>query len=432
MFRAPSYMVSLRAKIVGYVPADEFKKAVENARKRHPLLGVRVVLDEDSNGWFIADNVPEIPIRVFSRQDDSHWLRAIEAENRIPFNFDKGPLVRFVLLNCTDLKYQISDMIVCCHHGICDGLSLCYIIRDILSYLTNPNHTIEQNSLPSPLSEKTLPKTSRLNTIFKGFVSPINKKWIKKNIHFDENDYKRLFNGFWKKDISVITWEIEERKVKGLIVRCREENVSVHSALTAAFVIGQYEIQDSSQAYLRECITPINLRNRMNEPVGEEMGFYVSGLTINIGKIAGIPFWELARKINADIKKRMKDNRFIKMFMLNHLNPSLLDALHFAQNGAIDDSLARFVLKILKWHQIVAGLEISNLGKLDFPKRYGPYRLEAIFGPIILLPRAEKFIGIITVADKMTFSCTYRDSIISTETVEKIRNRMLVCLHNNV
>ena len=184
MFRAPSYMVSLRAKIIGHVPADEFKKAIEDARKRHASLAVRVGLDEDSNGWFITDNVPEIPIRVLIRQDDSHWLRTIETENRIPFDFERGPLVRFVLLTSPHSKQPISDLIVCCHHCICDGLSLCYIIRDILSFLTNPNHAIEENPFPSPLSEKTLPKTSRLNYIFKKFISPINKKWTKKNIHF--------------------------------------------------------------------------------------------------------------------------------------------------------------------------------------------------------------------------------------------------------
>ena len=79
-----------------------------------------------------------------------------------------------------------------------------------------------------------------------------------------------------------------------------------------------------------------------------------------------------------------------------------------------------------------AGLEVSNVGKLNFPNINGPYRLSAIFGPIIYEPRVEKFIGIATVADKMTFSCTYRDTIINTETVKRIRDRMVACLKNNV
>ena len=229
--------------------------------------------------------------------------------------------------------------------------------------------------------------------------------------------------------MSILTWEIEQFKLTELVARCKQEKVSVHSALTAAFFNAQYEIEGSFQNYLRRGIIPVNVRNLMIKPVGEEMGYYVSAFAINVEKISEIPFWELVHKINNDIKDKLRDNRF---FGLSNLHPSLLDAIHFVQQGELDDKLARFVSRILGWGQLTAGLEISNIGKLNFPNIYAPYRLAAIFGPIIYEPRVEKFIGIATVAEKMTFSCTYRDTIISTETVKKIRDRMLECLENNV
>ena len=56
MLRAPSYMVSMRARIIGHIPDKKFEKAVQNARKRHPFLGVRVVFDEDSKFDFKKAN----------------------------------------------------------------------------------------------------------------------------------------------------------------------------------------------------------------------------------------------------------------------------------------------------------------------------------------------------------------------------------------
>ena len=54
----------------------------------------------------------------------------IKNELKHRFDFEKGPLIRFTLLNQTE-----TTLIINCHHAICDGLSLMYLFKDIMKIL---------------------------------------------------------------------------------------------------------------------------------------------------------------------------------------------------------------------------------------------------------------------------------------------------------
>ena len=119
------------------------------------------------------------------------------------------------------------------------------------------------------------------------------------------------------------------------------------------------------------------------------------------------------------------------MLMLKHLHPSLLDALFYTKHGCFNDPLARFMLGLLKWNRPSAGYEISNLGRLDIPCNYGKYRLKAVYGPVIYLPRIEKFMGITTLQKTMTMTCTFNPLCIDKAVIEKIMARVIATMARN-
>lgn len=420
MLRGPSYINSLCARVRGQITPTAFRQAVQRLRRKHLLLGVRISEDERGFPWFVSDDVPEIPVRTIIRQDDCHWQRVIISENRIGFDVETGPLARFTLLRSAG-EEPVSDIVICCQHSSCDGLSVCYLIHDLLSCLSNPEHPMEAYPLPPSYSAATIPGVTPKYVIFGLLASVMNGLWRRKGIRFSKKDHSDLFSVFREQPLSVSSWEISGPAAEGFFARCKAEGVTVNSGVCAALLASQCEVQGEREGYLRSCLIPVNIRDRLRTPIGRELGFYSTGIAFGFESIGDMALWDLARCFNRKIKLRLRDNRFIKTLLLTHLDPALLDALLFTQYKQFDDPLVSRILKLLKWDRLAAGFEISNLGRLDFLAHdYGPLSLSAIFGPAICMPLAEKFVGITTCGTTMTLTFTSSDTVIPPQTVRDI------------
>lgn len=118
------------------------RKSLGKARLKYPLTGARIDQDASGTTRFVLDNVPEFQVRVLDKKNDSEWLDLAWDEQKKPFDLNRGPLIKFLLLSSADT----SDLVVICHHCICDGLSLAYLIRDIALFLSEPD--VEVEALP--------------------------------------------------------------------------------------------------------------------------------------------------------------------------------------------------------------------------------------------------------------------------------------------
>ncbi|MCX6653772.1 MAG: hypothetical protein NTY03_01490, partial [Candidatus Bathyarchaeota archaeon] len=107
-FRAPGANLSVVARIRGEIAQDKLRAALTKLRQMHPLLGVRVVLDSHQEAWFSSDGVTEPQLKVIPRDSDDQWMKAVQEEHNIAFDFEKGPLIRFILLKSAEL----SDLII--------------------------------------------------------------------------------------------------------------------------------------------------------------------------------------------------------------------------------------------------------------------------------------------------------------------------------
>ena len=171
--RSPFSIVTMVARIKGNVSESMLRNAVSKVRGRHPNLRVRIVEDDDHAPWFTSEGVKEIPVEIVRRESDDHWIQLVQEASQIPFEFDERPAIRFILVQSP----SESELIILCHHIICDGLSLAYLARDLMVHLGDPTREVKVLPDPVPIDRHNLPKGVSLNPVVRFFINRINKKW---------------------------------------------------------------------------------------------------------------------------------------------------------------------------------------------------------------------------------------------------------------
>ncbi len=123
-------MLPLNVVMVGHIRGavehSSIAAALEQLRWRHPLLTVRAQIDDDGTGSYVTEGVPASATHVEPRQSEEQWLERVKEEFRTSFPIETGPLVRCALLQSA----EVSEIVLCGHHAICDGMSLGYLLRD--------------------------------------------------------------------------------------------------------------------------------------------------------------------------------------------------------------------------------------------------------------------------------------------------------------
>jgi hypothetical protein len=100
-----SLSFTVAARIRGPLAPEKLNGALERLRRRHPLIAVRIAAAE-CGACFTSVGVPPIPVRVMERASNDDWLREVEREIVIPFDYRVGPFFR-----CIDLRGRdISDL----------------------------------------------------------------------------------------------------------------------------------------------------------------------------------------------------------------------------------------------------------------------------------------------------------------------------------
>jgi NRPS condensation-like uncharacterized protein len=414
------FNVIMVASIRGNIDTNGLSDVLNRLRTRHALLAVRVVVDEDDVAWFVTEGVPEFNLEVIPRENENQWIKRTEAEFNVPFPFEKGPLSRFILLR----SHDVSELIICAHHAICDGISLIYLIKDILQYLGEPGSNVEILHDPPPIDKTTVPSPPTIRPILRRIIKLMNKRWEKKNIRFDHNDMKRLHRVFWEQnaDRKLLTWIISEEMTKALVSRSREEKVTVNTALWTAFLAAQYDVQAPLKPYHQRSGMAVNTRDKLLVPVGESFGFYASSLTVRLKYTPRKDFWENARNIHNRIRTELEKTELFRMLIADLLSPSLIDSIYFSKYRLMKSRISNILLRMMNFDKIRYGYSITNVGKIDIPSVYGQLRLDTVYGPAVYSDVNEKLIGVITIGDRLSFMMTYNENNVSTDNAKHIRD----------
>ncbi|UCG03338.1 MAG: hypothetical protein JSW11_04975 [Candidatus Heimdallarchaeota archaeon] len=442
--RSPYAIVTMVARIKGIISESSLKDAVNKVQQRHLNLRIRIQEDEDHIPWFTSEGIKDISIEIVTRKSDEHWIEVFHEACKVPFDFEERPPIRFILVQST----QISELIVLCHHIICDGMSLAYLARDLMVHLGDPTREVEVLPDPVPIDKDNLPKNVSINPIVKFFINRMNRKWTKNPIFFDHEDYKALNEAYWKNyKHEMLPVELSEAETSALVDRCRKEGVSVNTALTTAFVGAQYLIQ-GDKPYLSSIIIAGNMRDRLPSPAGEAMGYFAGGVTLKYKYNQKISFWENARKVHQKAEQLYTNkNLFKEPLNWCYLEPAIMESLSFKILGSFIPSdsprhgkLSTFskqkdvVSSALKRGNIDSldtpslGTAVSNLTRLDFPRMYGSLELDRlIFNPGAGFPLVTVTfnLGAVTCAGKLSVLIEYAEGTIESTTLEKIKEKAL-------
>jgi NRPS condensation-like uncharacterized protein len=442
--RSPFSIVTVVARIKGNVSEDMLIHSVSKVQQRHPNLRVRIKEDHDHTPWFTSEGVKGIPIEIVARESDDDWIKVHAEASKIPFEFEERPAIRLVLVQSPD----VSELIILCHHIICDGLSLAYLARDLMLHLGDPTRDVEVLPDPPPITLDNLPHDVSLSGLVKYLINRINRKWEGDKIFFDQEDYRILTETYWQNyNHRVLSIELSEVQTSTLVDWCRKEKVTVNSALATAFVGAQTVVQGEKRTHSSIGVAG-NVRDRLPRPPGEGMGFFAGVVTLKYKYDRKSDFWDNARKFHRKVKPLFTNKNLFNDFLTwLHLEPAILEAINFKKLGGLVPSYsARYeklstfsqkndvVLSILKREKmesldtIAMGTAVTNLGRLDLPTHYGALELDRLImqpGGAFPLVNVNLVLGAVTCAGKLSLVVEYAEEAVDTGTMEEIKDKAM-------
>jgi NRPS condensation-like uncharacterized protein len=441
---SPFSTITLVARIKGNVSEDMLKNAVAKVQQRHTLLRVRIKEDRDHALWFTSEGVQEIPFEVVPRRSEDDWIKIHAEALKIPYEFENRPAIRFILVQSPD----VSELIILCHHMICDGMSLAYLARDLMVHLGDPAREVEVLPAPRPMTLDNLPSDVSLSGLAKSLINRIGQKWAEESVFFDHQDYEILTKAYWDNyNYEILSIELSEEETSALVARCRKEGLTVNSALTAAFS-GAQSFVEGEKPYHAKIIIAANLRDQLPNPPGEAVGYYAGGVELKFRYNHRRSFWENARRFHRKTQPKFTNkNLFEQALTWLHMDSNIYEAMSFKRlGGLVPSDSARYeklsafgrradvVVRLLKrvnmdsLDTIMWGTAVTNLGRLDFPKTYGALELDRLImqpGGGFPLANFNLVLGAVTCSGKLSLIVEYAEEAVDTSTMERIKDKAL-------
>lgn len=392
---------ALTLRVRGAFSLDQFRRALDKVAVQYPSTKTRVVREEDGSVYKILDPELKFPIREVERKDSKSWV--VEVRSELPKVFDafNEPPIRFIWVKGED----VSEIILLCDHTFVDGYSAAYVARDLLRYLEQPDIKSDQQKIYAGLPDIVPPLQGQRSAILRG---QLKAALLKVLLTFSRNQEEQWQERIATEDRNyhLLPWEMTEEQTSSLVKFSRSHGTTVHAALCTAFLRAFGDLHGGS--WNRKIQSPIDLRKRLTEPVGESFGLYIHLVEFLVDCSPERDFWEVAREIKHKFSKLSEDKivfgGITELTVLMDKLASVISPLNVVQTTYNADY----------------DLSISNLGKLDFPVQYGSLTLEALFGPAISNP-GEIVLGVITNGGKMNLVMTFTETTMTLSHAEEIK-----------
>lgn len=394
--------ITFTVKISGSFTEAALRNALAKIQARHPLLTVGVQEDGKGQPWFVSPMpVPDIPVRILTRTSDEDWMRESEKECQQRFDMQNGPLLRMVWLRSA----EVSELIMVCHHCICDGASIVTLYKEMLMLLDQPDlaigqyetfNTVEDLVPEAILSDKKLQRkgkvTAAILRLFLLFVS--GKKQIR-----------------WGKDYTV-RWKMDKAATAALVKRCKVQHTTMHAALCTAFLLAFRHVRGSKNVK-NQVFCPVNLRRYIPEIKDDMLFGFATSTTLSIDKDPMLDFQEQVKRLNNRLSEKLSNLKVYEEIMLNeYLHPVVKKLSQYLSTARGNNDLT-----------------FSNMGRLDIPKKFGSFEVEAVHNPILIFKSANPN-GIIasTFDEQLNFSFLSNDAYLSYEEASAIRDKAMELL----
>ena len=378
---------------------EELRVAVDKLSETHPLLRSRVLLDHQGVARFTTENAPWLPLKIHEKGHPDSYKEVLYEEDLETINTEAGPLGRVILLD----HPQNPDIIIYAHHVACDGLSLLYAAKHLLEYLSDPEKGVEVME-PIAYSDELMRRYPP-NVVNRLMIKRVNSNWGKRRRIFTEDEYQEMQRSSQRDRLIHISFTEEE--TTALRDRCREENVTVNSALVTAMLSATQVTPELRRS--DEVAFAVSIRRMLDKDPGEACGMYASGVTLKLNCREAAGFWDNARKAHRISREKLgdPDALFSRRTTSIMLDPTIYDALVFATFTDYEDKMIeKFTDKIGKPN--LGGI-VTNLGGTRIPGEYGDIRAS----DVVFIPPASGggilAIGAGSVMGKLDLVIPYRE-----------------------
>ncbi len=392
------YNLAVALKMKGRITKEELKCALKRAQDRHPLLKARIETDENGTNWLTSENVQEIPIEEVKLENDSITNELFLDHLEKPFDYKKKnfPLFRVTLLT----SKEQTHLILCAQHTIADGLSMVFLIRDLIDFINKPEEEIVSLTAPSktedifsPKIRKKIPE-SYFRTRIALFLMRIYYflKFGKKKediIHADE---------YREDDLRLISWSLNEEETNLFLLLCKKNGISVHTAICTLFLPDIPIIN-----------TPVNLRGRLAFPIDEAFGLYAGGTVIKGKYKRSKSFWKNAKKYQRKLYLGLKDRKVFKIHKMVHTGVPL----------GILQEFAPLFIEIAGNQEAFAITNLGSLDRLGIKLDSENFSIESFYGSISFAIGAITVL-VYTMRGQMSFHFHYLESRHDNQRMKKI------------
>jgi len=396
------YNIVLVLRIHGELTLEALEEAFKKLQQRHPLLRVRIELDAKGMPWFTSEDVGTIPITVINQPEKNEVIKK-EFHKQLVTHFDfenkEKPLFRVAFFP----GQRSSDIILCGQHAICDGLSMIFLVRDLLHYLNNPLGKVEPLKAPTQDEDIFTPKVRRMVSktplraylliamlrIVHAFMFEVSKDKKKQQTKHD--------------DIQIHSWNLSEKQTKLFLKKCKQEGVSVHSAICTAFLPDISTINN-----------PVNLRGLLNFPIGESCGLYATGTVFKLKYQKQKDFWRNARRYQRKLILNLCDRKVFGIYRT--FNKSV--PLSFMSKGR------DVFVDIVSRQNPFAVTNLGSLDRLGLVIDSDKFSLESFYGAVSSTFDAITVL-VFTIRKKMYFHMHYLASVHNADELKQLAKRVV-------
>lgn len=419
-YHTPEANVSIVARIKGNINETQLKSAIEKVSKVHPAMRAHVETDENGKANLVFRDWFQMSLKILPMDSDDQWMKEVLDEMERPFDFNGGPLIRFVWLKSAGL----SDIILVCQHLICDGLSLTSLAGEILAVMADPQKELAaEEDVPLPVSENiNIPRQNRImGWISRFLIHRFNKKWEKTGMVFDQEDFLQIHRAFFEKyRYQIIQTEFSRQDTQLLIDACRKNKITVNSAICSAFLAGRQSVMGRYGNPIQGI--GVNVRDRLEKPAGNVLGCFVSDIGFKFDYDAKKNFWENGKIYHRLTRLALDKYEDLKgLYNLSFIDSGLLEAMTFARHVGYSPEVFAGHPKLSRLApggknlavklsgqgmSAYPGLLITNMGILKLDSKYGALELEKLFfAPSSMpLPEGGLIIGVATFNRQLTIS----------------------------
>jgi hypothetical protein len=349
------------AQITGRTTLQQWRDALDAIQQRHPLLAACIDTTFNRVPHFRRVTGRRIPIRVI-RSAHTRWQREIAKEVSEPFIPDQAPLFRAVLFH----QETHCGFILSSHHAVSDGMSLIFLLRDVLLALSGSALEI----LPLAPSRELLFGAHQRTSTEPGLPS------------FPAKRHPLPY---------VEGVKLPPEQTTSLQRRAQEEGVTIHAAVSAALTIAGRAIDESWRKNPLRIMSPAEIRDILG--LKYECMVSITSGRISIGPGGSMTFWDLARFVKHGLS-------FVK-------STESISRTIDSQSTTVSSNLTVEEAFQLRRNGFNAQVLLSNLGRLPFDSVFGPLKLESLWAPSGLRGiEGEQTVGVVTVNNSLHLTHT--------------------------